>query len=160
MIQVGDRIPQLTLMHMTDGGPSEITTDQIFAGRRVVLFALPGAYTPTCSAAHLPGFVVHGPTILQKNVDAIVCLSVNDPFVMGAWGRDQNVDDIVHMVADGNGDFTRAAGMEEDRRDKGMGTRSKRYSMLVEDGVVSRLNLEQPGAFEVSSAEVMLEQLG
>lgn len=160
MIQVGDRIPQLTLMHMTDGGPAEITTDEIFAGKRVVLFALPGAYTPTCSAAHLPGFVVHGPTLLEKNVDAIVCLSVNDPFVMGAWGRDQNVDAIVRMVADGNGDFTRAVGMEEDRRDKGMGMRSKRYSMLVEDGVVSRLNLEQPGAFEVSSAEVMLEQLG
>jgi peroxiredoxin len=136
-----------------------MTTDELFAGKRVVLFALPGAFTPTCSAAHLPGFVVHADEILDKGVDAIVCLSVNDAFVMDAWGKTQNVDDKILMVADGSADLTQAIGLDDDRRDRGMGIRSQRYSMIIDDGVVTALNVEAPGKFEVSSADHILKQL-
>ncbi|MFQ6017673.1 MAG: peroxiredoxin [Kiloniellaceae bacterium] len=158
-IRVGDRIPSVSLMHMTDEGPAAITTDEIFSGRKVVMFALPGAFTPTCSAKHLPGFVRHADAIRAKGVDAIACLSVNDAFVMDAWAKDQGVGDKVLMLADGNGALTRALGLELDRTASGMGMRSERYAMVVEDGVVKSLNREEPGAFEVSSAETVLAAL-
>jgi peroxiredoxin len=158
-IQIGDRIPSATLHHMTENGPEAITTEQIFAGKKVVLFALPGAFTPTCSAKHLPGFVAKADEIKAKGVDTIACLSVNDAFVMGAWGEDQGVGGKVLMLADGNGDLTQALGLGLDRRASGMGLRSDRYAMIVDDGVVTLLNREQPRAFEVSSAEAVLAAL-
>lgn len=158
-IQVGDRVPNVTLYVMGEGGPRPVTTDELLSGKRVVLFALPGAFTPTCSASHLPGFVVHADEIHNKQVDQIICLSVNDAFVMDAWGKAQNVDHNILMAADGNADFTEAIGLDEDRHDRGMGIRSQRYSMIIEDGVVQILNIEAPGKFEVSSAEQILEQL-
>ncbi|WP_424946161.1 peroxiredoxin [Candidatus Spongiihabitans sp.] len=157
-IKVGDLIPNVTLARMTADGPAETTTDEIFGGKKVVLFALPGAYTPTCSAAHLPGFVVHHDAIVAKGVDAIACLSVNDAFVMGAWGADKNADDIV-MLADGSGAFTAAVGLELDLTAKHMGVRSQRYAMIVDDGVVTHLNVEQGANFEVSDAETILRLL-
>jgi peroxiredoxin len=144
---------------MGEGGPQAVTADELLSGKRVVLFALPGAFTPTCSASHLPGFVIHADEIYTKQIDQIICLSVNDAFVMDAWGKAQNVDQNILMVADGNADFTEAIGLDEDRHDRGMGVRSQRYSMIIEDGVVKTLNLEAPGQFEVSSAEQLLEQL-
>ncbi len=158
-IKVGDRIPNVTLYVMGEAGPQPVTTDELFSAKRVVLFALPGAFTPTCSASHLPGFVVHADEINEKNIDNIICLSVNDAFVMDAWGKAQNVDHNILMVADGNADFTEAVGLDEDRHDRGMGIRSQRYSMIIEDGVVKTLNIEAPGKFEASSAEKILEQL-
>ena len=158
-IKEGDRIPQAKLRHMTPEGPKEISTDELFKGKRVVLFAVPGAFTPTCSAQHLPGFVEKADQIKAKGVDEIACVAVNDPFVMGAWGKAQNCAGKVEMLSDGNGDFTKALGLEMDARGAGLGMRSQRYSMLVEDGVVKKLNVEQPRAFEVSSAERMLSQL-
>ncbi len=158
-IKVGDRVPSVTLMEMHDGKPTPVKTDDFFKGRRVALFALPGAFTPTCSAKHVPGFVNNHDALKAKGVDAIACLSVNDAFVMGAWGKDQNADGKVHMLADGNGEFTEKAGLVMDGTKFGMGKRSQRYSMIVEDGVVKSLNVEEPGAFEVSSAEHMLSQL-
>ncbi len=155
-IKVGDKIPSATLMEMQDGKPTPVPTDSFFAGKTVALFALPGAFTPTCSAKHVPGFVQNYETLKAKGVDEIACLSVNDAFVMGAWGRDQKADGKVHMLADGNGDFTRAIGLEMDGTKFGMGKRSQRYSMIVKDGVVTSLNVEEPGAFEVSSAEYLL----
>ncbi|NIR30024.1 MAG: peroxiredoxin [Gammaproteobacteria bacterium] len=156
-IQVGDRIPQATLHLMTDNGPAPVTTEELFSGKRVVLFGLPGAFTPTCSAAHLPGYVVHADEILNKGVNAIVCVSVNDAFVMDAWGKTQNVDDKVMMVADGNGEFTQALGLELDLTGRGLGVRSQRYAMIVEDGVVKHINIEDsPGKAEKSSAETTL----
>lgn len=157
-IKVGDRIPDVELRIMGEKGPQAIRSGEIFKGKRVALFALPGAFTPTCSAKHLPGFVQHADDLRKKGVDQIVCLSVNDAFVMGAWGKQQGADNRVMMVADGNGDFTRAVGLELDGRGFGMGTRSQRYSMLVKDGVVTHLNVEKPGAFEVSGAEALLKQ--
>lgn len=157
-ISVGDKLPACTFNHMTDSGPAKITTDEIFAGKKVVVFALPGAFTPTCSASHLPGFVVNADDILAKGVDTIVCLSVNDAFVMGAWGEQQNADRIL-MLADGSAEFTKAAGLELDLTAHGMGVRSDRYAMIVDDGVVSLLNREAPGKFEVSSAEAILSAL-
>src|ERR1700727_933711 len=159
MIKVGDKIPSATLMQMKDGGPKPVTTEQLFAGKKVALFALPGAFTPTCSAKHLPGFIQQYDALKAKGVDMIACLSVNDAFVMGAWGTQQGAGDKVMMLADGNGDFTRAVGLEMDGSKFGMGKRSQRYSMIVKDGVVKTLNVEQPGAFEVSRAEHMLGQL-
>jgi peroxiredoxin len=144
---------------MTAEGIKTITTDELFKGKRVVLFALPGAFTPTCSKAHLPGFVVNADAIKEKNVDRIVCLSVNDAFVMDAWGKDQNVDDNILMLADGSAEFTKAVGLDDDRTGIGMGVRSRRYAMVVEDGVVKALNVEEPGEFKVSSAEAILELL-
>jgi peroxiredoxin len=158
-IKVGDKIPSATLMQMKDGGPKPVKTDEFFAGKKVVLFALPGAFTPTCSAKHLPGFVQNADALKSKGIDAIACLSVNDAFVMGAWGDQQKAGDKVAMLADGNGDFTRAVGLEMDGSRFGMGKRSQRYSMIVENGVVKQLNVEEPGAFAVSSAEHALTQL-
>ena len=135
------------------------TTDELFGGKKVVLFALPGAFTPTCSAKHLPGFVNNFQAIKAKGVDAIACLSVNDAFVMDAWGKDQNVEDKVMMLADGNGDFTKAVGLTMDGTGYGMGLRSQRYAMVIDNGVVKTLNVEAPGAFEVSSAESVLKGL-
>ena len=158
-IKIGDKIPSATLVQMKDGSPKPVKTDEFFAGKTVVLFALPGAFTPTCSAKHLPGFVQHAGDLKKKGVDAIVCLSVNDAFVMGAWGEQQGAGDKVMMVADGNGEFTHAVGLEMDATKFGMGKRSQRYSMLVKDGVVKELNVEEPGAFAVSSAEHILKQI-
>jgi len=158
-IQVGDRIPSGTLHHLTENGPEAITTDEIFAGKKVVLFALPGAFTPTCSAKHLPGFVAKADEIKAKGIDTIACLSVNDAFVMGAWGKDQGVGDKVLMLADGIAEFTKALGLELDLTSRAFGVRSNRYAMIVDDGVVTLLNNEDPGAFEGSSAEAVLEAL-
>ncbi len=158
-IQVGDKIPSATLYHMTENGPEAITTEAVFAGKKVVLFALPGAFTPTCSAKHLPGFVSKAGEIKAKGVDTIACLSVNDAFVMGAWGKGQGVGDKVLMLADGSAELTKAMGLELDLIERGLGLRSDRYAMIVEDGVVTLLNREQPGNFGVSSAETVLAAL-
>jgi peroxiredoxin len=158
MIKVGDKIPSVKLKHMTKDGIKDITTDELFKGK-VALFGLPGAFTPTCSAKHLPGFVQNADTIRGKGVDRIVCLSVNDAFVMDAWGKNQNVGDKVMMVADGNADFAKAVGLEMDGSGYGMGTRIRRFSMVVDNGTVKQLNVEKPGAFEVSNAETMLKQI-
>ncbi len=155
-IQIGDSLPNVTVAVMSSDGPAEISTDEIFAGKKVVLFALPGAYTPTCSKAHLPGYVVHHDAIVKKGVDTIACLSVNDAFVMGAWGDAQNAGENVLMLADGSGAFTAAVGLELDLTDRHMGVRSQRYAMVVEDGVVTHLNVEQGANFEVSNAETIL----
>ena len=157
-VKVGDAIPEATMKIMGDKGPQDITTSDVFSGKKVVLFAVPGAFTPTCSAAHLPGFVANADKIREKGVDSIVCVSVNDAFVMDAWGKGQNAGEIM-MVADGNGDFTRAMGVELDGSGFGLGTRSIRYSLVAEDGKITVLNLEQGGALEVSSAEQILEDL-
>ena len=158
-IKVGDKIPSATLQVAGPNGPETTTSEELFGGKRVVLFAVPGAFTPTCSAKHLPGFVEKAEEIRAKGVDSIVCLSVNDPFVMGAWGKDQKVDGKVQMVADGSGTFTEALGLTFDLTDKGLGKRSQSYAMLVKDGVVRVLNVEEAGAFEVSSADAMLRAL-
>ena len=136
-----------------------MTTDDVFAGKRVALFAVPGAFTPTCSAKHLPGFKDKAGDLKAKGVDAIACVSVNDVFVMKAWGKDQGVTNEVMMLADGNGDFTKAVGLEMDGKNYGMGTRSQRYSLVVKDGVVEQVNVEEPGQFEVSSADYLLAHL-
>lgn len=156
-ISVGDKLPSLTLKTMGANGPEEITTDSIFKGKKVVLFAVPGAFTPGCSNTHMPGFVVHADTIKAKGVDSIVCLAVNDAFVMGAWGKTQNAEQLL-LVADGNCEFTSAIGMELDGRGFGLGTRSKRYAMIVDNGVVKAINLDVKG-IEKSSAEAILELL-
>ena len=158
-IKVGDKIPSVKLRTMTKDGPKEITTDDLFKGKKVVMFGLPGAFTPTCSAKHLPGFVQQAEAIRAKGVDTIACISVNDAFVMGAWGKDQNAGDKVLMLADGNAEFTKAAGLEMDGTGYGMGLRSRRFSMVVDDGVVKHFNLEKPGAFEVSNAETIPKQV-
>jgi peroxiredoxin len=159
-LQIGDRLPSATLMTPTPDGPRPITTDEVFEGKTVALFAVPGAFTPTCSARHLPGYIDNKDALTAKGVDTIACLSVNDPFVMGAWADSQDVkaDDVL-MLADGNGEFTRAVDLTMDASRGGMGQRSKRYSMLVKDGVVVQLNIEEPGVFEVSSAEHLLAQI-
>jgi peroxiredoxin len=158
-IQVGDRIPQTQLVKVTEGGPEQVDSDSFFAGRRVALFSVPGAFTPTCSAKHLPGFVEKAEELKAKGVDEIACTAVNDAFVMSAWGKASDVGDTVTMLADGNGSFAKAVGLEMDGSGFGMGTRGKRYSMIVKDGVVEQLNVEGPGQFEVSSADYMLERL-
>ena len=158
-ISVGDRLPDAKFGIMTADGPSQISTADAFAGKTVALFAVPGAYTPTCSAKHLPGFVQKADDLKAKGVDAIACTSVNDVFVMGAWGKDQSAGEDVLMLADGNAYFAKAVRLTVDGSGFGMGTRSQRYSMLVEDGVVKQLNVEQPGDFKVSTAEHMLSQL-
>jgi peroxiredoxin len=155
-INIGDKIPSATLTEMGESGPKPVTTDELFAGKKVALFALPGAFTPTCSAKHVPGYVQNYETLKSKGIDTIACLSVNDAFVMGAWGKDQGADGKVRMLADGNGEFTRAVGLEFDASKFGMGKRSQRYSMIVDNGVVTALNVEEPGAFEVSSASYMV----
>ncbi len=159
-IQVGDSVPNGALKHMGANGPEEISSDDLFKGKKVVLFALPGAFTPTCSAKHVPGFVQHAGEIKGKGVDTIACLSVNDAFVMGAWGKDQGAGDKVMMLADGSADYTKALGMELDLSAHGMGVRAKRFAMIVDDGKVSFLAVEEnPGGLEVSSAEAVLAQL-
>jgi peroxiredoxin (alkyl hydroperoxide reductase subunit C) len=158
-IKVGDRIPAAMLTRMTEDGPAPISTDEIFGAKRVVLFAVPGAFTPTCSAQHLPGFLANADAIKAKGVDTIACVAVNDAFVMGAWGKDQGVGDKVLLLADGSGDLARALGMEFDLTARGLGVRSERYSMVVEDGVVKALNHDEGGALETSGAETILGQL-
>ncbi len=157
-IQVGDTIPEATLGVMQGKGPAQINTKDYFGGRKVVLFSVPGAFTPTCSARHLPGYVDSAEEFFNKGVDAIACMAVNDVFVMGAWGRGANADQL-DMLADGNGDFARALGLELDSRAFGMGMRSKRFALVAEDGVVTQLFLEEPGEFRVSSAEHVLANL-
>ncbi len=158
-IAKGDKVPAATLKEMADGGPQSVETGDLFTGRKVVAFCVPGAFTPTCSAKHLPGFVEKADAIRAKGVDDIVCVAVNDPFVMGAWGEQQGAAGKVRMLADGSGDLARAMGVELDLSGLGLGVRARRYSMIVEDGTVTQLNLEDGGAFEVSSAEKILEQL-
>ena len=159
-INVGDKIPSATLKQLTPEGVKEVTTDEIFGGKKVVLFAVPGAFTPACSQRHLPGFVERAADIKGKGVDEIACVAVNDAFVMGAWGREQKTEGKVRMLADGSGDFVRALGLELDLSKGGLGIRSQRYSMLVDNGVVKSLNIEkQPGQVDVSGAEAMLRSL-
>jgi len=158
-VKVGDKVPSAKMRHMTSEGPKEISTDELFAGKKVALFALPGAFTPTCSAKHLPGFIEKAAELKAKGIQAIACVSVNDAFVMDAWGKQQGSGDKVMMLADGNGEFTRAMGLVMDGTPNGMGQRSQRYSMVVDNGVIKQLNVEQPRAYEVSSAEHMLKQL-
>jgi peroxiredoxin len=158
-IKVGDKLPSVTLTEATAEGPRPVTTDDFFEGKKVALFAVPGAFTPTCSAKHLPGFKQQSEDIRGKGVDVIACISVNDAFVMRAWGEDQAVGDDIVMLADGGADFSRAIGLEFDASKFGMGLRSQRYSMIVEDGVVTQLNIEQPGEFKVSAADYLLAQL-
>lgn len=157
-IKTGDKIPPAGFKTMTGDGPKDISAEEVFGGRKVVLFAVPGAFTPGCSMTHLPGYVVHADAILDKGVDAIACVSVNDAFVMGEWGAAQNAEKIM-MLADGNGEFTAAIGMEMDASGFGMGVRSKRFAMIVEDGVVTHLAMEAPGEIKASAAEAMLELL-
>lgn len=158
-IQIGDTLPEATFMSPTADGPAPVSTSDIFGGKTVALFAVPGAFTPTCSAKHLPSFRDSSGELAGKGVDTIACVSVNDVFVMGEWGKSAESDGKIQMLADGNGAFTKAIGLELDASGFGMGTRSQRYSMLVENGVVKQLNIEEGGAFEVSSAEYMLGQL-
>jgi peroxiredoxin len=159
MIQEGEKIPSVKLKVMKDGQMHDITTDEIFGGKKVVLFAVPGAFTPTCSEKHLPGFIEKAGELRAKGVDRVVCTSVNDAFVMDAWGRDRGAADKVMMVADGNGDLARALGLEFDGSGIGFGIRSQRYALVAEDGVVRKLAVEKPMQFEVSSAEAILESL-
>jgi len=159
-IKTGDRLPAATFMTPTDEGPAPLTTDQVFGGKRVALFAVPGAFTPTCSAKHLPGFKDHLDDLKAKGVDQVACVSVNDVFVMKAWAKDAGVDaGSILFLADGNAAFTKALGLEYDAGKFGMGTRSQRYSLVANDGVVEQLNVEQAGEFKVSSAEYLLEHL-
>ena len=157
-IKVGDTLPDVKLKELGEGGPKDVSIGELTKGKRVVFFAVPGAFTPTCSMKHLPGFVEQAEAIRKKGVDEIACLSVNDAFVMGAWGRDQKAKGKVRMMGDGSGLYTKALGLELDLIPRGMGVRSQRYSMLVDNGVVKTLNIEGPGKFEVSGAETMLEQ--
>jgi len=158
-IETGDRIPSGKFGIMTEAGPGSISTEELFSGKRVAIFSVPGAFTPTCSAKHVPGFVANAAALKAKGIDDIGCFSVNDVFVMHAWGLDQGAGETVKMLADGNGEFARAIGMELDATGFGMGHRSKRFSMVVNDGVIEKLYVEAPGAFEVSSAEHMLANL-
>jgi glutaredoxin/glutathione-dependent peroxiredoxin len=158
-IQVGDRLPQATFMTPTPEGPAPISTDEVFKGKRVALFAVPGAFTPTCSAKHLPGFKEQAEAIKGKGIDLIACVSVNDVFVMKAWAKDQGIGEEIMMLADGNGDFTKALGLELNASKFGMGSRSQRYSLIANDGVVEQLNVETAGEFRVSSADYLLEHL-
>jgi peroxiredoxin len=158
-IKVGDKVPSATLKVMTADGPANATTEELFGHGKVVMFSVPGAFTPTCSARHLPGFVDHADEILARGVARIVCVAVNDVFVMNAWGKSAGVGDKVTMAADGNGEFTRLLGLELDATGFGMGKRGQRFAMISEDGVVKALDVEAPGEFKVSSAEHVLGQL-
>ena len=158
MIKVGDRIPSASIREVKEDTAAEVKTDEFFRGRRVALFAVPGAFTSTCSAKHLPSFANNAEAFRNKGVDAIACVAVNDPAVMRAWGQHSNTTGKVTMLSDGNGEFTRALGLEADMSKNGMGKRSRRYSMLVEDGVVKQFNLEEPGAFGASSGDTLLQQ--
>lgn len=158
-IKLGDKLPSVKLRHLTAEGPKEITTDELFGGKKAVLFAVPGAFTPTCSAKHAPGFVANFDEFVKHGVELIACVAVNDVFVMGAWGKTQEAEGKVVMLADGNGEFTKALDLGFDASAVGLGYRSLRYAMVLEDGVVTLLNVEKPGSFEVSKAEVILEAL-
>ncbi|MBS7792104.1 peroxiredoxin [Roseococcus sp. SDR] len=158
-IKVGDKIPSAKLMQATADGPQEVTTEEFFGGKTVVLFGVPGAFTPTCSAKHLPGFVNHAAEFKAKGVDAIACMSVNDVFVMGAWGKDQNAIGTVAMLADGSAAFTKALGLEFDLTARGLGIRCQRFVLVAKNGVVTHVGVEEPGAFEVSKAETVLAAL-
>ena len=158
-IQVGDTLPSINLTTMTAEGPKPVSMTELSAGKKVVLFAVPGAFTPTCSVQHLPGFLEKNNDLKEKGVDIIACVSVNDPFVMSAWGADRQVGEDVLMLSDGNGEFTAAIGLEMDGRGFGLGTRSQRYAMVIDDGVVSALNVESGPGLDVSSAETILAQL-
>jgi glutaredoxin/glutathione-dependent peroxiredoxin len=158
-IQVGDKLPAGSFGVMTGEGPGSVSSEELFSGKKVVLFAVPGAFTPTCSAKHLPGFVQNAAALQSKGVDTLACLSVNDLFVMDAWGKDQGVGDKVLMLADGNGEYTQALGLELDASGFGMGQRAKRFAIVVDDGVVSQLHIEGPGEFKVSSAEFILDSI-
>ena len=159
-IQVGDSIPSVTLKLLGDDGMEEVSTEALFAGQKVVLFSVPGAYTPTCTARHLPGFVEHIDDFKAKGVDRVICMAVNDPFVMKAWGVQGGADGKVTMLPDGNGTFTKALGLEMDGSAFGLGERSQRFALIAEDGKVTTLAVEPGGGLEVSSAEKMLEALG
>ena len=158
-IKVGDRIPSVKLMRWGANGPEPVMTDDLFKGKKVAFFGVPGAFTPKCSEAHLPGFVQHAAEIKAKGVDAIVCAAVNDVFVMNAWGKDHGAGEAVAMVADGDAALCKATGLELDLTGKGLGLRNQRFSMLVEDGVVKSLNIDPPGTYEKTSAETMLAEL-
>jgi peroxiredoxin len=158
-ISVGDKIPSATLYEMGADGPGPVSTDELFAGKKVVMFGVPGAFTPTCSAKHLPGFIQNADAIKAKGVDEIVCVAVNDVFVMNAWSKDQGAAGKVRLLGDGSGELTKKMGIELDLVARGLGTRGTRFSMIVDDGTVSTLNLEEGGGFEVSSAEQILEAL-
>lgn len=158
-IQVGDRLPSTTFLVMKDGAPAPLASDDFFKDRKVVLFGVPGAFTPTCSAKHLPSYVANADAIKAKGVDAIACLATNDVFVMDAWGKHENVGDAVTLLADGSGNFAKAAGLEFDLSEKGLGVRLQRFSAIVEDGVVTALNIEEPGDYCVSGGDVLLEKL-
>jgi peroxiredoxin len=158
-IKVGEKIPSVKLKTMKDGKMSDITTDEIFRGKKVVLFAVPGAFTPTCSMQHLPGFVEKASEIKAKGVDTIACISVNDAFVMGAWGKDKGADNKVLMLADGNAEFAKALGLDFDGSGIGFGVRSQRYALVADDGVVKVLAVEEPMKFQVSSADAILARL-
>ena len=157
-IQVGDKVPAVNFKTMAPEGPKEINSDEVFGGKKVVLFAVPGAFTPGCSMTHLPGFVVNADEIKSKGVDEIVCMAVNDAFVMGAWGEAQNAESLL-MLADGNAEFTEAIGLELDASGFGMGKRAQRFGMIVDDGIVTHLAIEAPGEIKVSSAEAILDLL-
>jgi peroxiredoxin len=159
-IKTGDRMPKGRFMVMGENGPEPVSTDDLFSGKKVVLFSVPGAFTPTCSAKHLPGFVDNADQLKAKGVDTIACMAVNDVFVMSAWGKSGNVGDKVLMLADGNGEYAKALGLEMDASKFGMGTRGQRFSLIVNDGVVEQANIEPAGQFGVSSAETALQQLG
>ena len=158
-IKVGDRMPAGVLTQMTKDGPQKLTTEQLFAGKKVVLFSVPGAFTPTCDAKHLPGFVQHAAAFKAKGVDTIACMAVNDVFVMNAWGKASNVGDGILMLADGNADYAKALGLELNASGFGMGIRGQRFAIVVDNGVASKVFVEGPGEFKVSSAEHVLGQL-
>jgi len=158
-IKVGERMPKGTFKRMTKEGPKDLSSDELFKGKAVLLFSVPGAFTPTCDAKHLPGFVQLADQIHAKGVDTIACMAVNDVFVMNAWGKSSGVGDKILMLADGNGDYARALGLELDAKGFGMGTRGQRFAILVRDGVAARVDVEAPGQFKVSSAEAMLAHL-
>lgn len=158
-IETGDQIPSVKLRAVTPDAIRDVTTDELFAGKRVVLFGVPGAFTPTCSARHLPGFVEHAAAIRAKGVDEVVCLAVNDPFVLQAWAKDRQVGEAVLLLSDGNGELTRALGLELDGTALGMGHRSKRYALVARNGVAEDVAVEEPMKFEVSSAEAVLARL-
>jgi peroxiredoxin len=158
-IKAGDRMPSGTLKTMTKDGPKDLTTDELFKGKTVVLFSVPGAFTPTCDAKHLPGFVQLADQVRAKGVDTIACMAVNDVFVMNAWGKHSGVADKILMLADGNGHYAKALGLELDASGYGMGTRGQRFAIVVKDGVATHVNVEAPGQFKVSAAEHVLSQL-
>ena len=158
-IQVGDSIPSAKLVQATAEGPKEVSTEELFGGKTVVLFGVPGAFTPTCSAKHLPGFVQNYDALAAKGADVVACMAVNDAFVMGAWGKDQGVGDKIMMLADGSADFTKKLGLELDLTARGLGVRCQRFAMVAKDGKVTHVAVEAPGAFEVSKAEAVLGAL-